>query len=176
MISQLKYKGTEFKVKQNALGVGEAISKLAAAYEDELLLARYHVMRLPDYEQYQMIMYNLSQIGQDYREQSAKLKKAKQSEKKKLQGIVNADKKALDAQFEVLQKPALNAIANRMTSISNEVLFGFINNTDNLKVLCDALLIGDTSVIEYDNPDKDLLALRDKIFEVFFSIKASIYK
>lgn len=176
MQKQIKYKNNDFTIRENALGIGAVISKLAAAYEDELLLARYHVMRLPDYEQYQSVMRDINQISLDYREQSAKLKKAKQSEKKKLQGIVNADKKALDAQFEVLQKPALNAIANRMTSISNEVLFGFINNTDNLKVLCDALLIGDTSVIEYDNPDEDLLALRDKIFEVFFSIKASIYK
>lgn len=176
MISQLKYKDTEFKVRQNALGVGSEIAKLAAAYEDELLLAKYHVVKLPDYGQYQMIMHNISQIAIDYREQSEKLKKAKGAEKTRLAKIVATGKKALDAEFKLLEEPAINVIATRVDSITREVYFGFTNNTDNLKALCDALLIGDTSLIKYDEPDSDLLALRDTVFEVFFSIKSSIYK
>jgi len=176
MISQLKYKDTEFKVRHNALGVGAEIAKLAAAYEDELLLARYHVVKLPDYGQYQMIMHSISQIGLDYREQSEKLAKAKGAEKTRLAKIVATGKKGLDAEFKLLEEPAINVIATRIDSITREVYFGFTNNTDNLKALCDALLLGDTMLIKYDEPDSDLLQLRDNVFEVFFSIKSSIYK
>jgi hypothetical protein len=176
MQTQLTYRNNNYAIRQNALGVGSEIAKLAAAYEDELLLARYHVVKLPDYGRYQMIMHSISQIGLDFREQSEKLKKAKGAEKTRLAKIVATGKKGLDAEFKLLEEPAINVIATRIDSITREVYFGFTNNTDNLKALCDALLIGDTSLIKYDEPDSDLLALRDTVFEVFFSIKSSIYK
>jgi hypothetical protein len=177
MQSLIKYKNTEFGVRPNALGVGAVIAKLAAAYEDDLLISRYHVMRLPEYDRYLLVMNNYSQISADLEVQEAKLKKAKTAaDKKTLKAIIDKDKKAIAAELKQLQEPAIFAISMRMKNIANEVMFGFKNNTDNLKALCDALLIGDTSVINYDEPDADLVKLQGEVFEVFFSIKSGIYK
>ncbi len=172
----LKYNDTEFRVKENTLGVGKTIAELAAKYEDELAIAKYHIIKLPDYDRYQILINNAGVIAQDVAEQKQKASKLKGTAKKKQEAIVTKGQKDFQSEVTKLKEPILTLIANRVANIEREVYFGFTNDTDIFKTLCDTLLIGDTSQIKFNEPDKDLLELRDEVYAAFFTIKSSIYK
>ena len=174
-MQSLKYRNNEYKVKDNTLGIGKVIAELAAKYEDELAISQYVVVRMPDFDRYQLIMNELSVLGADMATQAAELKKAKGKEKTKLEKIVESLNKAIMAAYKQLEEPAIQFIFNRMTNIRKEVRFGFVNDIEIFKTLCQTLLIGDVAGIDYTDTSKDLLKLRDEVFAVFFSIKSRIY-
>lgn len=174
-MKKLKYNKHEFEVKANTLGIGKTISELSAQFEDNLMIAQYHIVRLPDYGAYQLAINNIGVLMNDLAELNEKLSTAKGKDKTELTKAIATDKKAIDIENKALQKPALSFIMNRMLNIRKEVMFGFKNDTEIFKTLCGLLLLGDTSVIDFSNADKSLMELRDGVYAVFFSIKSSIY-
>jgi len=173
----ISYKDTEYRVKDNALGIGRVISELAAKFEDDTAIAEYTIRRMPGFDLYAITMHNISMIAADLNQLKEQVKTAKGKDKtEKLKKAIKADETAIAKEAERLKDPVQEFIFNRMTNIRKEVLFGFKNDTDIFKTLCDTLLIGDTAKIDYIVPDKDLLELRDKVYETFFIIKSAIYK
>ena len=174
-MQNLKYRNNQYTVKDNTLGIGKVIAELSAKYEDELAISQYVIVRMPDFDRYQLIMNELSVLGGDLQTQSAELKKAKGKEKSKLDKVTDTLNKAIMAAYKQLEEPAMQFIFNRMTNIRKEVRFGFVNDIDIFKTLCQTLLIGDVAGIDFTDTSKDLLKLRDEVFAVFFSIKSRIY-
>lgn len=170
----VKYKDTEFEIKPNRLGVGKVVSEIASAYEDELFIRKMMVTKMKDYPEYNNILGEISMINADLQEHEKLLGKSK--DKKKIQGIITANKKNLEKEYRRLSAPAMAIIANREMNINKEVHYGFINDADVFKKLCETLLKGDHSKIIFDDLDKDLIGLRDEVYKTFFTIKASIYK
>lgn len=172
----LKYKDTEYQIRDNALGVGKVISELSGRFEDDMAIAEYTVIRMPDYGVYALTMSNISMILADLRDIQAELKTAKGKRKAELEKAIKADNKAIEKEAERLKGPVQDFFYKRMTNIRKEVLFGFKNDTGIFKTLADTLLIGDTTKIDFTKPDAELIELRDKVYDVFFSIKSLIYK
>jgi len=174
-MTSLKYRDKTFEVKDNTLGIGKVISELSAKFEDELIMAQYFIIRMPDFDRYQTIMNEISVLGSDLKVQTDELKKLKGKEKTKQEGIINTLAKALQSQYEALEESAIQLIFNRMVNIRKEVRFGFENDLETFKTLCNTLLLGDVKEIDYSTVDKDLAQLRDGVYDAFFSIRNRIY-
>jgi len=176
-MKSLKYRDKEFGVRENMLGVGKTIAELSAKYEDDLAISQYVIIRMPDYDRYQTIMNELSVLTMDLQAQTEACNKAKGKEKTKLKQIIATLQKAMQKVTKQLEEPTVRFIFNRTQNIRKEVYTGFINDLDIFKTLCQCLLTGDTNSIDFsDTSDKDLLKLRDEVFEVFFYIRTSIYR
>jgi len=165
-MQQVKYKGTDFQVKDNVLGIGKVISEYSAKFEDDMAIAQYTIIRMPDYGLYAITIHNISMIANDLKELQEKIKTAKGKTKTDLQKAIKSDEKAIEKEAERLKDPVMEFIFNRVTNIRKEVLFGFQNDTEIFKTLCDTLLTGDTSKINYTEPDDELIELRDKVYAV----------
>lgn len=169
---KIKYKKHTFDVRGNYLGVGEKLHDLNMAYDDEELLAPLWVKRIPEYEEYITILNEARTYMLEIKKYENELSKTRDAKKKKeINTVLAKYRKAYDSALKNLEKPVISAIAMRMARMNESIRMKFVNNMDNFKKCAEALLIGDLSVIEWDNPDNDLVKLRNDLFGFFFSIR-----
>lgn len=171
-MKNLKYKKHTFTVRDNFLGVGEKLHELNMQLDDSELLEPLWIYRLPEYDIYLSTVNDCRTILQDVYKNKTELSKCKSpARKKELTNFIKAGEKAYEAEIKNLEKPVISAIAMRMARMNESIRMKFVNNMDNFKKCAEALLIGDLSVIEWDNPDNDLVKLRNDLFGFFFSIR-----
>lgn len=173
-IKTVVYKGHRFDVRQNMLGVGKELAAVLYRHQDNNLINALHIYRLPEYDRYLSIMNESGIILKDITAQKAKLKMASRSDAKKLNEIIAKGEADYAMTVNSLKTAAILKVSLAVNNIDTIDNFSFRNDIDNLRDVCNALLIGDLSVIDYDNPDNDLKQLADTVFNVFFSIRGRI--
>lgn len=163
------YKSHTFGVRDNYLGVGRDIDELMQQLDDSELTDMVWLFRLPEYQVYMQIRNDMRSISIDVNEHKAALKTCKDKARiKELNSIIAAGTKALSDETKKLYDPVISAIMLRESRLNDSINFKFTNDIDNLKAAAGALLTGDLSVINYDEPDADLVKFRDTVFKIFF--------
>lgn len=170
---EITYKGIAFKVRQNRIGVGKQISDLSAMLKDDIYINQLFIARTPEFSEYMTVLSAVQQIAIDLRAQEQKLKDSDPRQKKALQQVIDKIKSDYNTEYKRLLDPKLANTYIRYNEIKRELYSAFIN--DNIKPACEAVLLGDLTQIQFDNPDKDLEQLRDGVFAVFFSLSSRIY-
>jgi len=176
LLTEVHYKEHIFPVRKNFIGVGQRITKLINDYDNSTFIEPLWLMRQPEYEEYSLCIHNCRQYMADIAAHEKKLAATAPSDKaviKECKDIIAADNRALAAETETLRnKPAVAAAGMRYNAIIEQVRFSFVNDPANIKEAAEILLSGDISLIDFDTYDEALVAFRDELFSVFFSMKS----
>ena len=180
--SVIKYKGIEFPVRPDALGISAALQAKVGEYSDTVLFHDRLFASIPEYQEIINIEDNARQIIMDTASSQIELKNSKGNKKKQaeLKDIINANNKNLEKVLAELSKPRHAVVYNAMERSKRAYNKAFKQNPDNIKALAEAYLIlpphrggqGEEitleSLIDFTKNDKDYFKLADDLFEQFF--------
>ncbi len=167
-MEKLKYNGVEFTIKANRLAVSQYLLPLTIKYRNAEREATKRIRSNPDYVRFSALQGEVMEVQAEL-ERVSKLEANNEPEEKSKQETIKQVKEALKLAESRLDEPVLVDIAQEYADIIWGLRLQFTSDIENSKQLAMALLDGDISVIDYNNPTDEFWELQDVLTEVFFS-------
>lgn len=172
-MEEIEYKGNKFTIKANRLNVSRLLFPLTEQLNEAISKATREIISTVEYTRYSALQDEYNEIQSEIGRMKD-LKPANEiEEKSKQENILQAEKHLKEAQKK-LNEPILQDIQKRYAYKMGSARLLFINDPANVKIMCEALLEGDISVIQFDNPDEDYWKLSDAVRDFFLVMEQQI--
>jgi hypothetical protein len=169
----LIYKGVSFEIRPNRFGTSRLLFPLAGKLNEAMQEAVKDIIITPEYVRYSAIMDEYEQINNSL-ENTKLLEPNGEAETKLKEETLTKTEYDLQQVRLRLNEPVLRAIQELYLYRIGSARLTFINDPANVKIMCEALLIGDVSVIDFENPDEEYWALTDKVRDFFLITEQQI--
>lgn len=166
----ITYKGLEFSIKPNRLNVSRYLIPLAAKLRKAEREATKLTIITPEYIRYSAIQDTISVMEADLK-RNEDLTPANEAEQKSKDDTIAKNKEHIKAEEDKLKEPALQDMAQQYMDEVLAQRIQFFIDTDNIKILCQALLEGEINSIDFDNLDDDFWTLVDTLRDFFLIIE-----